>query len=377
MRMISLHETELHRLFRIKGEIFEESDLKNCLIKLKLRETDLIVTSNSLLKIIRETNALENAAVLNMDLYGTGEPQEEWVNKVLEHANAYPYQRIIAIGGGAVIDVSKLCVFGDGRSVQKLYDDKLTLRKRRELIAVPTTCGTGSEVTSVSVVEFPSLNSKLGLQIDALFPDKAILIGELLVSLPYKTFALTSIDAMAHAIEALLSPKANLYTDMYARSAIIGIAENLQEVSRTKKLPKDMLKSLICANMAGIAFSISGCAAMHALSFPLGAHCHLAHGEAVYAVFAKTLEYYQTKNISLIKLESAVRGLPESIHTIAGLLNLLSEIYPCPDFRALGISEGICDTWAVSVYEKQQRLLVNAPCTLNSGDLAAIYKSCM
>ncbi|MCH1945464.1 hypothetical protein [[Clostridium] innocuum] len=56
---------------------------------------------------------------------------------------------------------------------------------------------------------------------------------------------------------------------------------------------------------------------------------------------------------------------------------MLSEIYPCPDFKALGIDEGICDTWAVSVYEKQQRLLVNSPCVLNSNDLAAIYKSCI
>ena len=62
---------------------------------------------------------------------------------------------------------------------------------------------------------------------------------------------------------------------------------------------------------------------------------------------------------------------------ISGLQKLLSEIYPCPDFKALGIDEGICDTWAVSVYEKQQRLLVNSPCVLNSNDLAAIYKSCI
>lgn len=375
--MHSLHETALHRLFRIKGEIYQEPDLKACLKKLKLQETDLVITSNSQMKKIEETNALGKAALLNMDAYGTKEPKEEWVDEILKEANAYPYERIIAIGGGAVIDVSKLCVFGDGRTVQELYNDKEKLRKTRELIAMPTTCGTGSEITNVSVVEFPSLHSKLGLQMDALFPDKAILIEELLISLPYKTFALTSIDALAHAIEALLSPKANPYTDMYAKSAILGILENLQEVKGTQKLPQALQKSLICANMAGIAFSIAGCATMHALSFPLGTNCQLAHGEAVYAVFAQTLRYYEKKHIPLCKLENVLKSLPEGPSSILGLQELLSEIYPCPDFKALGIHEGICDTWAVSVYEKQQRLLVNSPCVLSSGDLAAIYKSCI
>lgn len=116
---------------------------------------------------------------------------------------------------------------------------------------------------------------------------------------------------------------------------------------------------------------------MHALSFPLGTNCQLAHGEAVYAVFAQTLRYYEKKHIPLCKLENVLKSLPEGPSSILGLQELLSEIYPCPDFKALGIHEGICDTWAVSVYEKQQRLLVNSPCVLSSGDLAAIYKSCI
>ena len=206
----------------MKGEIYQEADLNICLKNLKLQETDLVITSNSQMKKIKETNALGKAVLLNMDAYGTKEPKEEWVDDILKVANAYPYERIIAIGGGTVIDVSKLCVFGDGRSVQELYSDKREVRKTRELIALPTTCGTGSEVTNVSVVEFPSLHSKLGLQMDALFPDKAILIGELLTSLPYKTFALTSIDALAHAIEALLTQGKTLYEQICMLEAISG-----------------------------------------------------------------------------------------------------------------------------------------------------------
>lgn len=258
-----------------------------------------------------------------------------------------------------------------------MFENKNGLCKKRELIAIPTTCGTGSEVTSVSVVEFPSIRSKLGLQADMLFPDKAVLVGELLRTLPYKTFVLTSIDALAHAIESLLSPKANLYTDMFAKTAIEGIVKVFQGIKEREALPQDMQPSLIYANMAGIAFSIAGCATMHALSFPLGANYHLAHGEAVYAVFAATLDYYRKKQVSLEKLEKVLSSLFIEKDGIKQLVSLLSDIYPRFDFVKHTITEKTCEHWAVSVYENQQRLLVNSPCLLTSADLAVIYKNCI
>ena len=374
--MISLPNYNLNRLFRLKGEIYTEPDLVTCLNKLELNEFDLILTNTFLNDSIKKAKFIEKSKIINVDQFGTGEPREDWVNEILKISNAFPYRRVIAIGGGATIDISKLCVFGDGRSAEQLFNDKQILEKRRELIALPTTCGTGSEVTSVAVVEFLSLNSKLGLQIDELFPDKAVLIGELLSTLSYKTFALTSIDALAHAVESLLSPKANAYTDMYARSAIEGIVEKLKEVREKQILPKSMEQSLIFANMAGVAFSIAGCATMHALSFPLGSNYHLAHGEAVYAVFASTLEYYRKKNISISKLEKVLSPLFEE-DGVKGLLDLLSDIYKCPDFKALGINDEICEKMATSVYQNQQRLLVNSPKQLNSDDLSNIYKNCI
>lgn len=374
--MISLPNYNLNRLFRLKGEIYTEPDLVTCLNKLELNEFDLILTNTFLNDSIKKAKFIEKSKIINVDQFGTGEPREDWVNEILKISNAFPYRRVIAIGGGATIDISKLCVFGDGRSAEQLFNDKQILEKRRELIALPTTCGTGSEVTSVAVVEFLSLNSKLGLQIDELFPDKAVLIGELLSTLSYKTFALTSIDALAHAVESLLSPKANAYTDMYARSAIEGIVEKLKEVREKQILPKSMEQSLIFANMAGVAFSIAGCATMHALSFPLGSNYHLAHGEAVYAVFASTLEYYRKKNISISKLEKVLSPLFEE-DGVKGLLDLLSDIYKCPDFKALGINDEICEKMATSVYQNQQRLLVNSPKRLNSDDLSNIYKNCI
>lgn len=376
--MRSLNDFLLQRRFRLKTEIYEEDSIQTCFEHLQLREDDLILTNSFLLSTLTASGALNDATVVNTDAYGSGEPQEAWVDEILAEANRRAYRRVIAIGGGATIDIGKLCIFGDGRSARELFDDKERLEKKRELIAIPTTCGTGSEVTSVSVVEFGELHSKLGLQIDALFPDRAVLIGELLQTLPVKTFAMTSIDALAHAVESLLSPKANAYTDMFAQTAIRGIVKNLKESLVRNGLPSDMRKSLICANMAGIAFSIAGCATMHALSFPLGAGYHLVHGEAVYAVMRSTLAYYRSLQIPLDPLEEVLRPLfADAQDPIEALLRLLESVQPAPSFQAMGIDVQKCEEMAESVYVNQQRLLVNAPIPLQSTDLKSIYCGCL
>lgn len=371
--MNSLND-ECKRLFRLKTEILESASLNDCLMSLDLNEHDLILTGSFIADLIQVQ--VQNAVYLNVDQFGKGEPKEDWVDEILKEANKVNYQRVIAIGGGAVIDIAKLCIFNDGRTCKELFKDKDSLVKCRELIAIPTTCGTGSEVTSVAVVEFKNLESKLGLQLDLLFPDKAVLIGELLTTLPPNVFAVTSIDALSHAIESYLSPKATPYTKMLSETAIKGIINNLNELRETKKLPIDLKTSLICANMAGISFSLAGCATMHALSFPLGANYHLAHGEAVYAVLGSTLNYYKSINTDLSKLEAILNSCFEEQNGIESLLKLLTAILPCPDFKKLNITKQKCVEMAVSVYENQQRLLVNSPKVLSSNDLSAIYENC-
>ena len=233
--MSSSDSLSSHRIFRLKPDIFMEKDLKTCFENLAINENDLIITGSSSLQKIKETNRAKQATILETKKYGTGEPHESWADQILEESNKKDFHRVIAIGGGGIIDIAKFCVFGDGRSIQQLFNDKEKLNKNRELIAIPTTCGTGSEVTSVAVVEIETLKSKLGLQIDALFPDKSILIGDMLENLPYSVFANTSIDALVHAIESLLSPKANVYTDLFARKAIQIIVYNFS-LNSTKKL---------------------------------------------------------------------------------------------------------------------------------------------
>lgn len=376
--MSSSNSLSSHRMFRLKPEIFTEKDLKTCFENLEINENDLIIIGSSSLQKVKEANRDKQAIILETKKYGTGEPHESWVNQILEESNKKDFHRVIAIGGGGIIDIAKFCVFGDGRSIQQLFSDKEKLNKKRELIAIPTTCGTGSEVTSVAVVEIEALKSKLGLQIDALFPDKSILIGDMLENLPYPVFSNTSIDALAHAIESLLSPKANAYTDLFAKRAIQIIVNNFLEIDGKRCLPNDLQNALIAANMAGIAFSIAGCATMHALSFPLGARYHLAHGEAVYAVMCSTLNYYKNIGVSLDKLEKALKVLfPVSSDRVKDLISLLRSNHQEPSFEEMKITKSECKDMAKVVYEKQQRLLVNSPRELSEKDLEIIYRNCL
>ena len=376
--MTSLDSAEVSSMFRLKTQIHTYSSLQTCFEFLQLNKSDLIITNGCFMKQIQNTPAYHEAALLNLDEYGAGEPNAAWVDQVVEKANDNPYHRVIGIGGGSTIDIAKLCIFGDGRDVKAIFQEKTELEKRRDLIIIPTTCGTGSEVTSVSVMEFDDLQSKLGLQLDLLFPDKAILVSDLLQTLPYATFAISSIDALAHAVESLLSPKANAYTDMFAKTAIEGILKTFMEIKRKNCLPANMEKSLLCANMTGIAFSIAGCATMHALSFPLGSNYHLAHGEAVYAVFGSVLEEYAQMGVSLEKLTSILQTIFKTeTKVIEQLMSLLKNIFQRPDFCELNINHEACEVMAVSVFEHQQRLLKNSPQYLNSHDLARIYKRCL
>ena len=123
-------------------------------------------------------------------------------------------KRIIAIGGGTIIDVSKIFALKDISPIDDLYDGKIKPVKDKELIIVPTTCGTGSEVTNVAVLALISRQTKKGLAVNEMYADKAVLIPELLKTLPFKVFATSSIDALVHAVESALSPKASETTRM-------------------------------------------------------------------------------------------------------------------------------------------------------------------
>ena len=173
-----------------------------------------------------------NCYVIFQEKYGAGEPTDVMVDAILADAAKTSCKRVIAIGGGTVIDIAKVLAVSDGEGVDDLYDKAPDLEKKRELIIIPTTCGTGSEVTNISIMARTRIGTKLGLVSPAMYADYAVLIPQLLEGLPFKVFAASSIDALVHAVESALSPKATPYTKLFGYKAIEMIIRGYQTIAK-------------------------------------------------------------------------------------------------------------------------------------------------
>lgn len=363
--------------FMIKSKIEMYESLADFLKEKTPGKTDLIVSNEYVLLPALKGEELP-CDVIYIEKYGQGEPYDEMIEAMLQDIDGKGYKRIIAIGGGSVIDTSKFFVFGDGYTLDDLYKKGASLSKERELIAVPTTCGTGSEVTNIAVVSFKKLNSKLGLQIPQLFADEAALIPGLLKSLPFDVFANSSIDAFVHAMEPYVSPRANEYTKMFGKTAMEKIVKGYKEIRATgeRKLPQDMEDFMIASNMAGISFLNAGCAAVHAMAFPIGANYHLPHGSAVYTMFEETFKMYKELGADIAPAEKVLSEVLEcdKDKVWEELFDLFEYILPRTRLREFGVDESKCEEMAASVIENQQRLMVNTPVKLSLENVKTIFQ---
>lgn len=137
--------------------------------------------------------------------FGLGEPSDKMMNTILKEVKGVGFDRVIAVGGGTVIDISKLFVLKGVEDVTEAFERKIPIVKEKQLVILPTTCGTGSEVTNISIAEITSKHTKMGLADDAIVADDAVLVPELLKGLPFKFYACSAIDALVHATESYVS----------------------------------------------------------------------------------------------------------------------------------------------------------------------------
>jgi len=366
--------------FLIKPRISDASSIQEMFETLKVGIGDLVVTNEYVL-----SPALHGAAcpcdVLYQEKYGAGEPSDEMIDPMLAAIGGKNYKRVIAIGGGTVIDIAKLFVFENCSSVAEMFKNPAALKKVRELVIVPTTCGTGSEVTCLSIVGFHKLGTKMGLGLPSMFADEVVLIDSLLKTLPFSVFATSSIDALIHAVESYVSPKANAFTKLFGKAAIERIVKGYRKIASMKdrsEIP-DLKDFAFASTFAGVAFGNAGVGAVHALSYPLGGTYHVPHGKANYMVFSAVFGMYKEKGAKLDEVEAV---LAEALSCGAGavwgkLTELIDRVYPNTPIGTLGITAGMCPAIAKSVIETQQRLLVNNPVALSADDITRIYERCL
>ncbi|MGI4850249.1 MAG: iron-containing alcohol dehydrogenase [Janthinobacterium lividum] len=291
---------------------------------------------------------------------------------------------VVGLGGGSSMDVAKLIAVlaASDQQLADMYGIGNVRGPRLPLIQVPTTAGTGSEVTHISIVT-TGATTKSGVVSPMLYADLAILDAELTMGLPPAATAATGIDAMVHAIEAYTSAKLkNPLSDMLAQKALTLLAANIVTACQDGSNRAAREAMLLGATLAGQAFSNSPVAAVHALAYPLGGNFHVPHGLSNALVLPHVLRFNashaadQYADIaSWIVTENFDHGASAAEKTealIAWLDRIAVATGVTRRLRDVGVAMSDLPLLASDAM-KQQRLLTNNPRELNEADALAIY----
>lgn len=367
------------QLFKLKTRLSRFDDFAAFAEAFGLCESDLVLTNDYLYKPYMEHMGLPCRFVMQ-EQFGIGEPSDEMMNRILNSVRDTDFDRVVAVGGGTVIDIAKIFALKDVENVTDAFERRIPIVKSKRLVVLPTTCGTGSEVTDISIAEIKSRHTKMGLADGAIAADDAVLVAELLEGLPFKPYACSAIDALIHAMESCVSPKSNPYTEIFCFKAIEIIIDVFMNIAvkgpeyRFERL-EDML---MASNFAGIAFGNTGVGAVHAVSYPLGGAYHVPHGEANYQFLMPVFRIYRAKDpcgrITVLENELR-RHLGTEGDPYDALEYLLESIFTRPSLSSYGMTEKDAPEFADKVISTQQRLLANNYAELTRDEICNIYKS--
>lgn len=290
---------------------------------------------------------------------------------------------LIALGGGSVIDTAKATgVFASySGALTDFIGTDLVPKRGVSLIAIPTTAGTGSEVTNVAVLSDPEAQLKKGIASDYLLPDVAIVAPEMTRTAPAGVTAASGVDALVHAIEAYLSNYASPVTDALALKAMRMIAVHLPIVYHNPNQMESREAMAAASLMAGMAFGNAGVGAVHALAYPLGGRFHVAHGVSNAVLLPFVMRRNQvacTARLAEVAdaLGEEVHGLPENEaadQAIIAMERLCTEVNIPVSLKELGVSESDLELMASDAVQID-RLLKNNPLKMNVDIILAIYK---
>ncbi len=208
------------------------------------------------------------------------EPSYMAVQKVIDQFKHTGADFIVGCGGGSVMDAAKLAsiLTTDDYGVKELLDDPGRGKKCVPIALIPTTAGSGAEVTPNAIVAVPERELKVGIVNENMIADYVLLDTRMIKHLPRKIAASTGVDALCHAIECFTSNKANPFSNTYALEALDLILANIEEACENPEAMDAKNKMQIAAFYGGVAITASGTTAVHALSYPLGGKYHIPHG---------------------------------------------------------------------------------------------------
>lgn len=348
----------------------------------------LIVTDQGIVKV-GLMEKLENALKAGDMDYSSyteviADPPESVVYQALEVLKEGGNDGVIGFGGGSSMDTAKLIALmaKTGAKLDDIYGVGVAKGQRLPLILIPTTAGTGSEVTAVAIVTTGE-TTKAGVVANQLYPDVALLDAELTVGLPPHITAATGVDAMVHCIEAFTSSRLkNPYADMLAKEGLRLLGANVMTATHEGSNVEARQAMLLGACLGGQSFANAPVAAVHALAYPLGGHYHIPHGLSNSLVLPHVMRFNAPAakemyaELAPIIMGKPVEGDADSItdQLITHIEQLIVDLKLPNTLKAMDIPEGDLPMLA-SDGMKQQRLLINNPREVTEADALAIYEA--
>ena len=349
----------------------------------------LVVTDPGFLRtgLVEPVRASLEAHGMHVTVYAEvlADPPEAVVQAAAQFARRHATELVIGLGGGSSMDVAKLVAVlaGSEQPLGAMYGIGKVSGKRLPLVQVPTTAGTGSEVTNIAIVTTGE-TTKMGVVAPQLYADLAVLDANLTVGLPPVVTAATGIDAMVHAIEAYTSRHTkNPLSDMLARQALSLLSSNIVKACENGHDLQARQAMLLGACLAGQAFSNAPVAAVHALAYPIGGIFHVAHGLSNSLVLPHVLRFNlpaaATHYAELAGIvvphasgseEARAQALIVAMQQIAKITGVETTL------QQVGILERDLDRLADDAM-LQTRLLGNNPRALTREDARAIYAAAL
>ena len=363
-------------IFFAENSLFE---LRGIIERLGVKKV-LVVTSPSIVKtgIYSKIESLLENQELVLFKDTKPDPDIELISQVVDIAGNNKIEAVIGIGGGSPIDTAKVAA---ALAVNKegIYDVigvELLKKEALPIIAIPTTAGTGSEVTHIAILSDKKDGIKKGIVSTKILPSYAILDPLLTLDVPPSVTAGSGMDALTHAIEAYTSVNANEYTDNLALKAVEIIINNIKTAYEQGKNIEARKNMLLGSLMAGLAFANAGVAAVHAFAYPLGGMFDIPHGVANSLMLSTIMEHNaevcNEKYINLGKVVSEINIEPDNYTIIKYVIDLCHFLNIPKNLSEMNIPESAIPQMA-EIVMNVTRLLGNNPVKICLEDAKKIY----
>lgn len=311
------------------------------------------------------------------------EPSTDTVDGVARLVRENGYNLLVGLGGGSPMDVAKASAVlaVNGGSIKDYAGIELFPQKGLPVILIPTTAGTGSEVTQNAIFAFKEEQVKKGVVSSYLLPQVAIVDSTLTLSCPPRVTAATGVDALVHAVESYVALKATPQTDIYALEAIRMISGSIRTAvyNGSDRAAREMMS--VGSFFAGVSLANAGVGAVHALAYPLGGKFHVSHGVSNALLFAPVMEFNCVGNLRKYASIAEAMGQPvagksereAALLAVQAIRELVEDVGIPKSMREVGVTEADIEFLTLSA-EKQTRLLTNNPRPMTRKDIEDIYK---